>query len=105
MSESKHPTHFSDPHALREPVHSGENVIIVDIRGPEKFASGHVERAISIPSDQLVAKAGGFPADANIVASVIWADSAAAPPPHNGKRWATTKPLPCVAEAVAGLTA
>ncbi|WP_374502172.1 rhodanese-like domain-containing protein [Zoogloea sp.] len=67
MSESKPQVSFIEPSALRERLHRGEKIVVVDVRSPEEFAVSHVNGAINIPSDQLVMKAGEIPANGSIV--------------------------------------
>jgi rhodanese-related sulfurtransferase len=67
MSDHKQKVPFTDPQALSERRRRGEKVVIVDVRAPEEFRAGHVEGAINIPSDQLVARADELPADTTIV--------------------------------------
>ena len=58
MSEHKQSIPFIDPHSLRELVHSGEQVVIVDVRAPEEFAAGHVEGARSCNAAEQLHKMG-----------------------------------------------
>jgi rhodanese-related sulfurtransferase len=38
------------------------------VRPPEEFAAGHISQAISLPLDQIEARAAGLPADREVVA-------------------------------------
>ncbi len=42
-------------------------LVVVDVRSPEEFASGHVDGAVNIPVDALAARASELPRDAQIV--------------------------------------
>jgi len=44
-----------------------DRVLIVDVRSPEEFASGHVEGAVNIPLDTIGSHATGLPRDRLIV--------------------------------------
>lgn len=43
-------------------------VIVLDVRPPEEFASGHIPGAISIPLDELAVRLDELPSDTEIVA-------------------------------------
>lgn len=42
---------------------AAEGALVVDVRSPEEFASGHADRAINIPIDQVDARLADFGAD------------------------------------------
>ena len=44
------------------------DVVLVDVRPAEEFASGHIDGARSIPLDELERRIGELPADAEVVA-------------------------------------
>ena len=58
---------FVEPQQLRELLERGEPVVILDVRSAEEFAAGHVTGAISIPADELAARAGEFAKKATLV--------------------------------------
>jgi rhodanese-related sulfurtransferase len=41
------------PEAVREKLEDGEDVQVVDIRGPREFEAGHVPGAVNVPMPQL----------------------------------------------------
>lgn len=52
---------------LWERIQRGD-VVVLDVRPAHEYRAGHIPRAISIPADELVAKLGTLPADAEIAA-------------------------------------
>ncbi|MDX2011050.1 MAG: rhodanese-like domain-containing protein [Myxococcaceae bacterium] len=56
---------FIPPEEARALVKKG--AVLVDVRTPEEFASGHIEGAINIPVDQLDARKGELKKDAELV--------------------------------------
>lgn len=60
-----------------------QRVVLIDVRPTEEFAAGHIPGAISIPADNLPARADELPRDRTIVAYCrgeycLWADEAVA---------------------------
>ncbi len=55
-----------DGPSARERVASGE-AILVDVRTPQEFASGHVQGARNIPVQELASRMGELPRDKEIV--------------------------------------
>jgi len=45
----------------------GDGVYVLDVRQPEEFAAGHVERAVLVPLGELPARLGEVPADRQVV--------------------------------------
>ena len=45
-----------------------EEIVVLDVRPPEEYASGHIAGARSIPIDELDARLGEIPVDAEVVA-------------------------------------
>lgn len=45
-----------------------DKVLLIDVRGPEEFASAHVEGALNVPLDQLADRADELPQNVQIVA-------------------------------------
>lgn len=58
---------FVESKQLREVLAEGENVIVIDVRGPEEYVAGHIEGAINVPSDQLAKQISNFAEDTMIV--------------------------------------
>lgn len=67
MSESSGAPDTLPPQQLRELLHGGKKIVIVDVRSPEEFAGGHLVGAVNIPADQLAAHASVLPKEATIV--------------------------------------
>lgn len=44
------------------------HVLLVDVRPPSEFATGHVDGAVNIPVAELATRIGALPPDANVVA-------------------------------------
>lgn len=44
-----------------------KGAIIVDVRTPAEFASGHLEGAVNIPVDALASRVGELPADKTVI--------------------------------------
>jgi rhodanese-related sulfurtransferase len=56
------------PDTLLERQRKGDEALLVlDVRTPEEFASGHVPGAVNIPYDQLPARIGEVPRDKDVV--------------------------------------
>ncbi|HVC34495.1 MAG TPA: rhodanese-like domain-containing protein [Chloroflexota bacterium] len=58
---------YVDPRTLREQQESGNAPTIVDVRGPEEYAAGHVPGAVNIPEDQLPSHLAEIPRDRSVV--------------------------------------
>jgi rhodanese-related sulfurtransferase len=50
----------------RQAKHDPE-LVVLDVRTPEEFATGHVPGAINVPHDQLAANLGKVPRDKDVV--------------------------------------
>jgi len=67
--------YFGDRHDL-EPIHMGElfervrrtDIVVLDVRPPEEFESGHIAGARSVPLDELEMRLAELPSDSEIVA-------------------------------------
>jgi phage shock protein E len=46
------------PQVLAAEIRAGEAPLILDVRSPEEYASGHVPGAVNIPYDQMPARVG-----------------------------------------------
>lgn len=44
-----------------------KGAVVVDVRSPAEFASGHVEGALNLPVDELSARLGELPADRTVI--------------------------------------
>lgn len=44
------------------------NAIVVDVRSPEEYAAGHIDRAVNIPLDSLQSRAANLSRAATIIA-------------------------------------
>jgi rhodanese-related sulfurtransferase len=53
--------------ALRERQAAGDAPLVLDVRGPDEYAAGHVAGALNIPLDQLRARLGELPRDREVV--------------------------------------
>ncbi len=49
------------PKELRERLESGEEPLIIDVRGPEEYQAGHVSGAVNIPVGELAGRLGEVP--------------------------------------------
>ena len=67
MSEPSTDQKFMEPDELRERLRRGEELVLIDVRSTEEYASGHIDGAINIPTDQLAARLGEAPSDVAIV--------------------------------------
>lgn len=57
-----------EPLALREILQSGQVVTLIDVRGAEAYAAGHLPGALHIPADDLPQRLGEVPRDRPVVA-------------------------------------
>ena len=48
-------------------MHGKEGVLIVDVRGPDEYSTGHVEGAMSIPVDEVLSRVGELPTDQKLL--------------------------------------
>lgn len=67
MSEPNSDQKLMEPDELRQKLNRGEELVVIDVRSAEEFASGHIDGAINIPADQLVMRLGEIPDKAAIV--------------------------------------
>lgn len=58
---------YIDPRTLREHQESGEAPTIVDVRGPEEYAAGHIPGAVNVPADQLPSRLAEIPRNRPVV--------------------------------------
>ena len=56
-----------EPAAVRGAQQAGRAPTIVDVRGREEYAAGHVAGALHIPVDQLAGRLGELPPDRPVV--------------------------------------
>jgi rhodanese-related sulfurtransferase len=56
-----------DPRALYESLAFQDSPLVIDVRGPSEYASGHVRGALNIPLGQLARKLGRIPKDRPVV--------------------------------------
>lgn len=61
------PVRELDRRELLERAQSGD-VVVLDVRPPEEYASGHIPGAVSIPVAELAGRLGELPADVDVVA-------------------------------------
>ena len=61
------PVELMTPGELRERLRRGE-VVLIDVRPAAEFEAGHIEGARSVPVDELEARLGELPPEADIVA-------------------------------------
>jgi rhodanese-related sulfurtransferase len=58
---------FVSPEELRRQQMSGPGPTVVDVRGAEEYAAGHVPGAIHIPAEELPRRLGEVPQDRAVV--------------------------------------
>lgn len=52
-----------DAEMAKKIMDSDESHIVLDVRTPEEFAAGHIENAVNIPVEELLARQDELPAD------------------------------------------
>jgi rhodanese-related sulfurtransferase len=57
-----------EPRALREMLLAGRPLTLIDVRGAEAYAAGHLPGALHIPADDLPRRLGEVPRDRPVVA-------------------------------------
>lgn len=67
MSEPNLDQKFVERGELRERLKRREKLLVIDVRSAEEFAAGHIDGAVNIPTDQLVARLGEVPNDLAVV--------------------------------------
>ena len=55
------------PGAVREQQEAGKAAVVVDVRGADEYAAGHLPGALHIPADELEQRLGELPPDRAIV--------------------------------------
>jgi rhodanese-related sulfurtransferase len=58
---------YISPAALHQQLHTAAAPIVVDVRGDEEYAAGHIPGALHIPGDQLPQRLAELPADRPVV--------------------------------------
>lgn len=53
--------------AIRERAAAGTSPLVIDVRGPDEFAAGHIDGAINIPLDQLSERTDEIPTESEVV--------------------------------------
>ena len=48
-------------------MHGQDGILIVDVRGPDEYVTGHVEGAVSIPVDEVLSRVGELPTDQKLL--------------------------------------
>ena len=71
-SEPEAPANVEEPERESKPVHPARakveaGAILLDVRTPGEFQSGHIEGAINIPVQQLESRIAELPADKEVV--------------------------------------
>ena len=67
MSNSGSKQQFMERGELRERLNRGEDLVLIDGRSAEEFATDHIDGAINIPASELAARIGDFPSGATII--------------------------------------
>lgn len=60
-------TEFMEPNALQQQREGPQAPIILDVRGAEEYAAGHIPGARHIPADELEARMDEIPDDRPVV--------------------------------------
>lgn len=60
-------TKFIEQDELRQKLRKREKVVVIDVRSPADYKSGHVDSAVNIPIDELGSRAREIPKGAEIV--------------------------------------
>lgn len=55
------------PVSLKKALEEGDDVFVVDVRGPDLFAQGHIPGARNVPLDTIVKSLASLPKDKTIV--------------------------------------
>ena len=58
---------YIGPHDLRQQQATAHAPIVVDVRGAEEYAAGHLPGALHIPADQVAERLGELPPDRPVV--------------------------------------
>jgi rhodanese-related sulfurtransferase len=58
---------FISPDDLHHRMQGDDPPVVIDVRGPEEYADGHVAGAVSIPADQLSSRLDEIPRDQLVV--------------------------------------
>jgi rhodanese-related sulfurtransferase len=67
MSNPSGDPKFIERRELRERLNRGVELVLIDVRSAEEFAASHIDGAINIPANELVARIGEVPRNGAIV--------------------------------------
>ena len=67
MSKPSSGQKFMERGELREKLNRGEELVLIDVRSTEEFATDHIDGAINIPVSELATRIRELPSDAAIV--------------------------------------
>jgi rhodanese-related sulfurtransferase len=67
MNNTSDEPKFMERRELRERLDQGEELVVIDVRSAEEFATGHIDSAINIPANELAARIGEFSSNVSVV--------------------------------------
>jgi rhodanese-related sulfurtransferase len=67
MSNPSSEQKFMERGELRERLNRGKELVLIDVRSTEEFATGHIDGAVNIPASELPMRIGEIPSKAIIV--------------------------------------
>jgi rhodanese-related sulfurtransferase len=56
------------PETLRQEQATGGGPVVLDVRGPDEYAAGHLPGAINVPAEELPSRLAEIPRDRPVVA-------------------------------------